>query len=124
MNHSDLLNQLWGAYRDQTFASFSLQKKLDLRHAELTQALQILAELSESGEAVPVTSDLSPEKATTGHRTLTTGTAFRVKRMGNVVWTPDGPPRAFISTNFRIECSTVNVVYKLIRVDSPIPQNP
>ena len=47
----NILDRLWEAYRDIPFASFSLQRKLDLSHEELGILLNTIADLADNGTA-------------------------------------------------------------------------
>ena len=50
MTDKEILNLLWEAYRESPFASFSLQRKLDLRRDDLAAVLNLLNDMADSGE--------------------------------------------------------------------------
>ena len=50
MTDKEILNRLWEAHRETPFATFSLQRKLDLRHDDLTAVLNLLNDMADSGE--------------------------------------------------------------------------
>ena len=50
MNDREILDKLWEAHRETPFASFSLQRKLDLRPQEDTATRKLLGDMSDSGE--------------------------------------------------------------------------
>ena len=50
MTDKEILNQLWDAHRETPFTSFSLQRKLDLRHDALRTVLNLLNDMADSGE--------------------------------------------------------------------------
>ena len=50
MTEVEILDQLWDAHHETPFASFSLQRKLDLRHDEVKDALSLISDMSETGE--------------------------------------------------------------------------
>ena len=49
MNQKEILDRLWEAYRETPVASFVLQRKLNLRHDELSRVLNLLGDLADSG---------------------------------------------------------------------------
>ena len=50
MTEKEILDRLWEAYRETPFASFVLQRKLNLRHDELSTVLNLLGDMADSGE--------------------------------------------------------------------------
>ena len=50
MNDREILDRLWDAYRETPFASFSLQRKLDLRHNAVRTVLNLINDMADSGE--------------------------------------------------------------------------
>ena len=50
MTDKEILNLLWEAYRESPFASFSLQRKLDLRRDDLAAVLNLIGDMADSGE--------------------------------------------------------------------------
>ena len=50
MNDREILDRLWEAHRETPFATFSLQRKLDLRHDDLRAAINLINDMAESGE--------------------------------------------------------------------------
>jgi hypothetical protein len=50
MTEVEILDRLWEAHRETPFASFSLQRKLDLRPQEDTATRRLLSDLADSGE--------------------------------------------------------------------------
>ena len=50
MNDREILDRLWEAYRETPFASLMMQRKLDLRHDELTAVLNLINDMADSGE--------------------------------------------------------------------------
>ena len=50
MNEKEILTLLWEAHRETPFATFSLQRKLDLRHDDLAAVLNLLNDMADSGE--------------------------------------------------------------------------
>jgi len=50
VTENQILDTLWSAHRETPFAAFTLQRKLDLRHDDLRKTLNLLSDLSESGE--------------------------------------------------------------------------
>ena len=50
MNDREILDRLWDAHRETPFATFSLQRKLDLRHDDLRAVLNLINDMAESGE--------------------------------------------------------------------------
>ena len=50
MNEKEILQRLWDVFRETPFATSTLQRKLDLRHDELTATLRLLQEMSENGQ--------------------------------------------------------------------------
>ena len=50
MNDREILDKLWEACRETPFASFSLQRKLDLRPQEDTATRKLLGDMADSGE--------------------------------------------------------------------------
>ena len=50
MNDKEILDRLWEAHRETPFATFSLQRKLDLRRDDLAAVLNLLNDMADSGE--------------------------------------------------------------------------
>ena len=50
MNDREILDRLWEAHRETPFASFSLQRKLDLRHNAVRTVLNLINDMADSGE--------------------------------------------------------------------------
>ena len=50
MNDREILDRLWEAHRETPFATFSLQRKLDLRHDALRTVLNLINDMADSGE--------------------------------------------------------------------------
>ena len=50
MTDKEILALLWDAHRETPFATFSLQRKLDLRHDDLAAVLNLLNDMADSGE--------------------------------------------------------------------------
>ena len=50
MTDKEILDKLWDAYRETPFASFSLQRRLNLRHNAIPRVLNLVADMSDSGE--------------------------------------------------------------------------
>ena len=50
MDEKEILTQLWEAYRESPFASFSLQRKLDLRRDDLAAVIRLINDMADSGE--------------------------------------------------------------------------
>ena len=50
MTEPEILDRLWEAHRETPFASFSLQRKLDLRPQEDTATRKLLGDMADSGE--------------------------------------------------------------------------
>ena len=50
MTDKEILNLLWEACRETPFATFSLQRKLDLRHDDLAAVLNLINDMADSGE--------------------------------------------------------------------------
>lgn len=50
MTDKEILDQLWEAHRDRPFASFSLQRTLDLRRDDLKDTLCLISDMADSGE--------------------------------------------------------------------------
>ena len=50
MNDREILDRLWDAYRETPFASFTLERKLNLTKSENRDVLNLLGDMSESGE--------------------------------------------------------------------------
>lgn len=51
MNDREILSRLWEVYRETPFASFVLQRKLNLRHDELSRVLNLLGDMADCAEA-------------------------------------------------------------------------
>ena len=50
MNDREILNRLWDAHRETPFATFSLQRKLDLRRDDLAAVINLINDMADSGE--------------------------------------------------------------------------
>ena len=50
MTDKEILAVLWDAHRETPFATFSLQRKLDLRHDDLRAVLNLINDMADSGE--------------------------------------------------------------------------
>ena len=50
MNDREILDRLWEAHRETPFASFSLQRKLDIRHNAVRTVLNLINDMADSGE--------------------------------------------------------------------------
>ena len=50
MTDKEILALLWEAHRETPFATFSLQRKLDLRHDALRTVLNLINDMADSGE--------------------------------------------------------------------------
>ena len=50
MTDKEIIALLWDAHRETPFATFSLQRKLDLRHDDLRAAINLINDMAESGE--------------------------------------------------------------------------
>ena len=50
MTDKEILDRLWEAHRETPFATFSLQRKLDLRHDALRTVLNLINDMADSGE--------------------------------------------------------------------------
>ena len=50
MTDKEILNRLWDAHSETPFAAFMLQRKLDLRHDELSDMLNLIGDMADSGE--------------------------------------------------------------------------
>ena len=50
MNDKEILDRLWEEYRETPFASFTLERKLNLTKSEYREVLNLLGDMSDSGE--------------------------------------------------------------------------
>ena len=50
MNDREILDRLWDAHKETPFASLMMQRKLDLRHDELTAVLNLINDMADSGK--------------------------------------------------------------------------
>ena len=50
MNDKEILDRLWEEYRETPFASFTLERKLNLTKSEYRDVLNLLGDMSDSGE--------------------------------------------------------------------------
>ena len=50
MNDREILNRLWEACRETPFASFTLERKLNLTKSEYRDVLNLIGDMADSGE--------------------------------------------------------------------------